>query len=261
MKKSKPKKFRSTLSEVIHETASDLHRAGLIDNASFRELVQGQGQGRSEIRGSAAPRGGRCHALISKTIRRQVAVRCGRSTSSIILDAFHGETTASTDHGHRCLRPSLDGQRCLYTFSIDARFLLRNTTETFWGTALIVENDSDNTFCYGFMRDLLRLRNLLHIPQLSPRSCERGWPITRRSLTSATKTTQPRPRRHRFASPLYLNGSSTRQKWSRSFGSAASTHWFECCPLPTLQGPHGRRACQRASGCKRGPFARDAANP
>ena len=49
------------------------------------------------------------------------------------------------------------------TFLIDARFLLRNTTQTFWGTPLIVVNGSDNTFCYGFMRDLLRLRNLLHI--------------------------------------------------------------------------------------------------
>jgi len=51
----------------------------------------------------------------------------------------------------------------MLTFLIDARFLLRNTTETFWGTPLIVENGRDNTFCYGFMRDLLRLRNLLHI--------------------------------------------------------------------------------------------------
>jgi hypothetical protein len=49
------------------------------------------------------------------------------------------------------------------TFLIDARFLLHNTTETFWGTPLIVVNGIDNTFCYGFMRDLLRLRNLLHI--------------------------------------------------------------------------------------------------
>jgi hypothetical protein len=48
-------------------------------------------------------------------------------------------------------------------FLIDARFLLRNTTETFWGAPLIVVDGSDNTFCYGFMRDLLRLRNLLHI--------------------------------------------------------------------------------------------------
>src|SRR5215472_8404444 len=48
-------------------------------------------------------------------------------------------------------------------FLIDARFLLRNTTETFWGAPLIVVNGSDNTFCYGFMRDLLRLRHLLHI--------------------------------------------------------------------------------------------------
>jgi hypothetical protein len=49
------------------------------------------------------------------------------------------------------------------TFLIDARFLLRNTTETFWGAPLIVVNGSDNTFSYGFMRDLLRLRNSLHI--------------------------------------------------------------------------------------------------
>ena len=49
------------------------------------------------------------------------------------------------------------------TFLIDARFLLRITTETFWGAPLIVVNGSDNTFSYGFVRDLLRLRNLLHI--------------------------------------------------------------------------------------------------
>jgi hypothetical protein len=48
-------------------------------------------------------------------------------------------------------------------FLIDARFLLRNTTETFWGAALIVEDGKDNTFCFGFMRDLLRLRNSLQI--------------------------------------------------------------------------------------------------
>jgi hypothetical protein len=48
-------------------------------------------------------------------------------------------------------------------FLIDARFLLGNTTETFWGTPLIVVDGSDNTFCYGFMRDLLRLRKVLHI--------------------------------------------------------------------------------------------------
>jgi hypothetical protein len=40
------------------------------------------------------------------------------------------------------------------TFLIDARFLLRSTTETFWGTPLMVVNGSDNTFCYGLMRDL-----------------------------------------------------------------------------------------------------------
>lgn len=48
-------------------------------------------------------------------------------------------------------------------FLIDARFLLRNTTETFWGAPLIVVDGKDNTFCYGFMRDLLRLRSSLHI--------------------------------------------------------------------------------------------------
>jgi transposase len=48
-------------------------------------------------------------------------------------------------------------------FLIDARFLLRNTTETFWGAPLIVVDGKDNTFCFGFMRDLLRLRNSLHI--------------------------------------------------------------------------------------------------
>lgn len=49
------------------------------------------------------------------------------------------------------------------TFLIDSRFLLRNTTETFWGSPLIVVDGRDNTFCFGFMRDLLRLRNSLHI--------------------------------------------------------------------------------------------------
>jgi hypothetical protein len=48
-------------------------------------------------------------------------------------------------------------------FLIDARFLLRITTETFWGAPLIVVDGKDNTFCFGFMRDLLRLRNSLHI--------------------------------------------------------------------------------------------------
>lgn len=48
-------------------------------------------------------------------------------------------------------------------FLIDARFLLRNTTETFWGAQLIVANSKDITFCFGFMRDLLRLRHSLRI--------------------------------------------------------------------------------------------------
>jgi hypothetical protein len=48
-------------------------------------------------------------------------------------------------------------------FLIDARFLLRNTTETFWGASLIVVDGKDNTFCFGFLRDLLRLRNSLRI--------------------------------------------------------------------------------------------------
>jgi hypothetical protein len=49
------------------------------------------------------------------------------------------------------------------TFLIDARFLLRDTTETFRGAPLIVVDGKDNTFCFGFMRDVLRLRNALHI--------------------------------------------------------------------------------------------------
>ena len=48
-------------------------------------------------------------------------------------------------------------------FLIDSRFLLRNTTETFWGAPLIVVDGRDNTFCFGFLRDLLRLRNSLRI--------------------------------------------------------------------------------------------------
>jgi hypothetical protein len=48
-------------------------------------------------------------------------------------------------------------------FLIDSRFLLRNTTETFWGAPLIVVDGKDNTFCFGFLRDLLRLRNSLRI--------------------------------------------------------------------------------------------------
>ncbi len=48
-------------------------------------------------------------------------------------------------------------------FLIDARFLLRSTTESFWGASLIVVDGKDNTFCFGFIRDLLRLRNSLHI--------------------------------------------------------------------------------------------------
>ena len=38
MKKAKPKKFRSRLSEAIHETAVGLHRAGLLDKATMREF-------------------------------------------------------------------------------------------------------------------------------------------------------------------------------------------------------------------------------
>jgi len=48
-------------------------------------------------------------------------------------------------------------------FLIDSRFLLRNTTETFWGAPLIVVDGKDNTFCFGFLRDLLRLRNSLRM--------------------------------------------------------------------------------------------------
>ncbi len=48
-------------------------------------------------------------------------------------------------------------------FLIDSRFLLRNTTETFWGASIIVVDGKDNTFSFGFLRDLLRLRNSLRI--------------------------------------------------------------------------------------------------
>jgi putative transcriptional regulator len=37
-KKTNPKKFRSRLSEAIHETAAGLHRAGLLDKATMREF-------------------------------------------------------------------------------------------------------------------------------------------------------------------------------------------------------------------------------
>jgi hypothetical protein len=48
-------------------------------------------------------------------------------------------------------------------FLIDARFLLSKTTASFWGAPLIVVDGEDNSFSFGFMRDLLRLRNLLYI--------------------------------------------------------------------------------------------------
>jgi putative transcriptional regulator len=37
-RKPKPKKFRSQLSEAIHETAAGLHRAGLLDKETMREF-------------------------------------------------------------------------------------------------------------------------------------------------------------------------------------------------------------------------------
>jgi hypothetical protein len=49
------------------------------------------------------------------------------------------------------------------TFLIDSRFLLRSSTETFWGAPLNIVDGKDNTFCFGFLRDLLRLRNSLRI--------------------------------------------------------------------------------------------------
>ena len=48
-------------------------------------------------------------------------------------------------------------------FLIDARFLLRNTTEAYLGAPLIVVDGKDNTFCFGFLRELLRIRNCMHI--------------------------------------------------------------------------------------------------
>jgi putative transcriptional regulator len=37
-KNSRPKKYRSRLSEAIHETASGLHRAGVLDKATLRRF-------------------------------------------------------------------------------------------------------------------------------------------------------------------------------------------------------------------------------
>lgn len=59
--------------------------------------------------------------------------------------------------------PSAPVVKEMSTFLIDARFLLRNTTDTFWGAPVIVIDGKDNTFCFGFTRDLLRLRKSLHI--------------------------------------------------------------------------------------------------
>jgi putative transcriptional regulator len=37
-KQAKPPKFRSRLAEAIHETAADLHRAGVVDGATMRQF-------------------------------------------------------------------------------------------------------------------------------------------------------------------------------------------------------------------------------
>jgi putative transcriptional regulator len=37
-KRAKPPKFRSRLAEAVHETATDLHRAGIVDEATMRRF-------------------------------------------------------------------------------------------------------------------------------------------------------------------------------------------------------------------------------
>ena len=83
-----------------------------------------------------------------------------RAASKIWQISFFHNRDTLTMTAAACEPASKDTMR---TFLIDARFLLRNTTETFWGTPLIIVNGSDNTFCYGFTRDLLRLRSSLRI--------------------------------------------------------------------------------------------------
>jgi DNA polymerase-1 len=48
-------------------------------------------------------------------------------------------------------------------FVIDATFILEKTAKAFHGTPLLIVSGTDQTFCYGFFRDLLRLRAAMTI--------------------------------------------------------------------------------------------------
>ena len=48
-------------------------------------------------------------------------------------------------------------------FVIDTTFILEKTAKTFLGASLLVVGRKDHTFCYGFIRDLLRLRGAMAI--------------------------------------------------------------------------------------------------
>lgn len=48
-------------------------------------------------------------------------------------------------------------------FVIDTTFILKETAKTFLGAPLLVVDNRDYTFCYGFVRDLLRMRGAMAI--------------------------------------------------------------------------------------------------
>ncbi|MDX2444793.1 MAG: DNA polymerase [Bacteroidales bacterium] len=53
-----------------------------------------------------------------------------------------------------------------YLFFIDSTFILKSTYETFLGCPLLTFDGKNNTFLYGFLRNLLRLRTRLGINKL-----------------------------------------------------------------------------------------------
>ena len=48
-------------------------------------------------------------------------------------------------------------------FLIDATFIFENAQKSFLGAPLFVNKDQDNTFLYGFIRDVLRIRQEIGI--------------------------------------------------------------------------------------------------
>ncbi len=48
-------------------------------------------------------------------------------------------------------------------FLIDARFIIKRVADTFLGANLLTANGVDTTFTFGFVRDLLRMRQRLGI--------------------------------------------------------------------------------------------------